>query len=128
MILGVMASAGLPGMAGFIAEFLIFRASLPSYPIPTLLCLVGTGLTAVYFLLMINKVFFGRLTPELAEMAPVTWSEQAPAVVMVILLFVFGLQPQWMIRWSEADTAALVAPTTTTALVAPPIATEISLK
>ncbi|AFY36615.1 NADH dehydrogenase subunit M [[Leptolyngbya] sp. PCC 7376] len=127
MILGVMASAGLPGMAGFVAEFLIFRGSLSSYPIPTLLCLVGTGLTAVYFLLMINKVFFGRLTPELAEMDPVNWSEQAPAVVLVILLFVFGLQPQWMIRWSEADTAALATPTTA-ALVATPITTEISLK
>ncbi|OKH16913.1 NADH-quinone oxidoreductase subunit M [[Limnothrix rosea] IAM M-220] len=119
MILGVMASAGLPGMAGFVAEFLIFRGSLAVYPMPTLLCLVGTGLTAVYFLLMINKVFFGRLTPELAEMAPVSWADQFPAVILVLLLFVFGLQPQWMIRWSEADTAALVTPA---------IATEISLK
>lgn len=111
MILGVMASAGLPGMAGFVAEFLIFRGSFIAYPIPTLLCLVGTGLTAVYFLLMINKVFFGRLTPELADMEPVNWGDQFPAVVLVVLLFIFGLQPQWMIRWSEADTAALIAPT-----------------
>ena len=111
MILGVMASAGLPGMAGFVAEFLIFRGSFIAYPIPTLLCLVGTGLTAVYFLLMINKVFFGRLTPELADMEPVNWGDQFPAVVLVILLFIFGLQPQWMIRWSEADTAALITPT-----------------
>ncbi|MGB2926891.1 MAG: NADH-quinone oxidoreductase subunit M, partial [Limnothrix sp.] len=111
MILGVMASAGLPGMAGFVAEFLIFRGSFIAYPIPTLLCLVGTGLTAVYFLLMINKVFFGRLTPELANMSPVNWGDQFPAVVLVLMLIVFGLQPQWMIRWSELDTAALVAPT-----------------
>jgi NAD(P)H-quinone oxidoreductase subunit 4 len=109
MILGVMASAGLPGMAGFIAEFLIFRGSFAIYPIPTLLCLIGTGLTAVYFLLMINKVFFGRLTPELAEMKPVDWRDQFPAVILVVMLIVFGLQPQWMVRWSEADTAALVA-------------------
>ncbi|MCZ0905102.1 proton-conducting transporter membrane subunit, partial [Microcoleus sp. HI-ES] len=32
MILGVMASAGIPGLAGFIAEFLIFRGSLPVFP------------------------------------------------------------------------------------------------
>ncbi|MEB3224388.1 MAG: NADH-quinone oxidoreductase subunit M [Synechococcus sp.] len=119
MILGVMASAGLPGMAGFIAEFLIFRGSFSVYPVATLLCMVGTGLTAVYFLLMINKVFFGRLTPELSNMAPVNWVDQFPAVMLVILLFVFGLQPQWLVRWSELDTAALV--TTPTPL-------EISLK
>lgn len=119
MILGVMASAGLPGMAGFIAEFLIFRGSFPVYPVATLLCMVGTGLTAVYFLLMINKVFFGRLTPELINMSPVNWADQFPAVMLVILLFVFGLQPQWLVRWSEIDTAALVAS---------PTAIEISLK
>ena len=58
MILAVMASSGIPGMIGFIAEFLVFRGSFPIFPIPTLLCLVGTGLTAVYFLLMVNRVFF----------------------------------------------------------------------
>jgi NAD(P)H-quinone oxidoreductase subunit 4 len=58
---------------------------------------------------MINKVFFGRLTPELAEMKPVDWRDQFPAVILVVMLIVFGLQPQWMVRWSEADTAALVA-------------------
>jgi len=44
MIMGVMASAGLPGMAGFISEFLVFRGSLVAYPLPTLLSMVGSGL------------------------------------------------------------------------------------
>jgi NAD(P)H-quinone oxidoreductase subunit 4 len=60
-----------PGMVGFIAEFLVFRGSFPIFPIQTLLCLVASGLTAVYFLLMINRVFFGRLTPELSHIPAV---------------------------------------------------------
>ena len=44
-----MASAGIPGMAVFISEFLIFRGSLQPFPIATLLSMVGSGLTAVYF-------------------------------------------------------------------------------
>merc|ERR1711990_327657 len=52
MIIGVMASAGIPGMAGFISEFLIFRGSLQPFPVATLLSMVGSGLTAVYFLLI----------------------------------------------------------------------------
>ncbi|NEO26263.1 MAG: NADH-quinone oxidoreductase subunit M, partial [Kamptonema sp. SIO4C4] len=67
-ILGVMASSGIPGMVGFVAEFMVFRGSLPIYPLPTLLCMVGTGLTAVYFLLMVNRVFFGRLTEQLSNL------------------------------------------------------------
>jgi NAD(P)H-quinone oxidoreductase subunit 4 len=66
-------SCGIPGMVGFIAEFLVFRGSFPIFPIQTLLCLVASGLTAVYFLLMINRVFFGRLTPELSAHSRSTW-------------------------------------------------------
>ena len=62
MILAVMASAGLPGMAGFISEFLVFRGSISAFPVATLLSMVGSGLTAVYFLLLVNRAFFGRLS------------------------------------------------------------------
>ena len=108
MILGVMASSGLPGMVGFISEFLIFRGSFPIYPIPTLLCLVGTGLTAVYFLLVINKVFFGRLTDALTEIPPVRWIEHAPAFALLFLIVTFGIQPAWVIQWSEIQATALL--------------------
>ncbi|MGH2415558.1 MAG: NADH-quinone oxidoreductase subunit M, partial [Microcystaceae cyanobacterium] len=108
MILGVMASAGIPGMVGFIAEFLVFRGSFPLFPLQTLLCLIGTGLTAVYFLLMINRVFFGRLTPELSQLPRVLWSERLPAFVLSGLIFILGIQPNWMIRWSEPQAAVLL--------------------
>ncbi len=108
MILGVMASCGIPGMVGFIAEFLIFRGSFPFYPVQTLLCLVGSGLTAVYFLLVINRVFFGRLTPGLSQLPPVMLIEKIPALVLIIPIFLLGLQPSWMVRWSEVEATALV--------------------
>ena len=103
MILAVMASSGIPGMVGFISEFLVFRSSFPIFPIPTILCLIGTGLTAVYFLLMVNKVFFGRLTAELSSLPKVLWSERIPGLVLAFLIIILGLQPSLMIRWSEAE-------------------------
>ena len=108
MILGVMASSGLPGMVGFISEFLVFRGSFPIFPIPTLLCLVATGLTAVYFLLVINKVFFGRLTEGLAQIPPVKWNEHAPAFVLLLLIIAFGIKPDWVTHWSEIQVTALL--------------------
>lgn len=107
MIMGVMASSGLPGLVGFVAEFLIFRGSFPIYPVQTLFCLVGTGLTAVYFLLMVNKVFFGRLTSALGNLPSVQWQESVPALVLALLIFVFGVQPHWLTQWSENDTAVI---------------------
>lgn len=108
MILGVMASAGIPGMVGFIAEFLVFRGSFPIFPVQTLLCLVGSGLTAVYFLLMVNRVFFGRLTPELSHLPRVLWQEQVPAIALAVIIIVLGIQPHWLTQWSEPQTAVLL--------------------
>jgi len=95
-------------MVGFIAEFIVFRGSFGPFPLQTLLCMVGTGLTAVYFLLMVNRVFFGRLTPQLDPMAPVNWFERLPPIILALLVLVFGLQPTWMVRWSEIQTNFLV--------------------
>jgi NAD(P)H-quinone oxidoreductase subunit 4 len=108
MILGVMASAGIPGMVGFISEFLVFRGTFPIFPLATLLCLVGTGLTAVYFLLVINRVFFGRLSPELAKLPKVPAIEHLPTFALILLIFAFGIQPNWVVHWSEVQAATLL--------------------
>ena len=108
MVVGAMASSGLPGMIGFIAEFLVFRSSFPIFTLQTLLCIVGTGLTAVYFLLVINKVFFGRLSEKLSNLPKIYWYEHLPAFALMALITVFGIQPSWVVRWSEAPTSALI--------------------
>jgi NAD(P)H-quinone oxidoreductase subunit 4 len=107
MILGVMASSGLPGMMGFIAEFMIFRGSFLTFPVMTLLCMVGTGLTSVYFLLLVNRAFFGRLTEQFAHMERVRLWEHLPGLVLALLIVLFGIQPQWLSMWSETTVAII---------------------
>lgn len=108
MIVGAMASAGIPGMMGFIAEFIVYRSSFEVFPVQTLLCMIGTGLTAVYFLIMINKVFFGRLPESLANLPRVRWQDRIPSVIVAVLIIFLGIQPSWVSRWSEATATALV--------------------
>jgi NAD(P)H-quinone oxidoreductase subunit 4 len=118
MILGVMASAGLPGMAGFMAEFLVFRGSLNAYPVATLLSMVGSGLTAVYFLLLVNRAFFGRLAITPAQdplrharldvlLPPVAPRETIPAIALAVAVVVLGLLPRTLGDLSEATTTAM---------------------
>ncbi|HIK56840.1 MAG TPA: NADH-quinone oxidoreductase subunit M [Synechococcales cyanobacterium M55_K2018_004] len=107
MIVGVMASAGIPGMVGFIAEFIVYRASFPVFPIQTILSMLGTGLTAVYFLNLVNRVFFGRMTESLAQLPRIAWRDRIPSIVMVVLVIFLGLQPDWLVHWSKSTTLAL---------------------
>ena len=121
MIVAVMASAGLPGMAGFISEFLVFRGSINVFPLATLLSMVGSGLTAVYFLLLVNRAFFGRLaiTPPSGDavedarldvrLAPVAPRETVPAIALAAGVLVVGLVPSSLGRISEVATTALAA-------------------
>ena len=120
MILGVMASGGIPGMVGFVSEFVVFRASFLAFHSQTLLCMVGSGLTAVYFLLLVNRAFFGRLAVtapsdkvELDVMLPpVAWRDHLPAIVLALIIVVLGLQPHWLTRWTEVTTLAMRSPVT----------------
>lgn len=109
LVLGGMASAGIPGLAGFVAEFLIFQGSYAVFPISTLLAVVGTGLTAVYFVILLNRTCFGRLDNANAYYPKVSLSEQLPALVLAAMILVLGVQPNWLVRWSEPTTAAMVA-------------------
>ncbi len=109
LVLGGMASAGIPGLVGFIAEFLVFQGSFPIFPLPTLLCVIGTGFTAVYFVILLNRTCFGRLNNKLAYYPQVLWSERVPALILASLIFILGIQPYWLVHWSEQTTTALVA-------------------
>ncbi len=109
MVLGIMASAGMPGMVGFISEFLIFRGSFSAYPVQTLLCMVGTGLTAVYFLLLVNRTFFGRLPEAYTDLPIVTWGDRAPGFILSLLIVFLGLAPSWLLQWTEVSTTALLS-------------------
>lgn len=109
LILGGMASAGIPGMTGFIAEFIVFQGSYSVFPLATLLCVVGTGLTAVYFVILLNRTCFGKLDNKLAYYPRVLWHEKMPAVILAALIIFLGVQPSWLVRWSEPTTTAMVA-------------------
>jgi NAD(P)H-quinone oxidoreductase subunit 4 len=120
MILGVMASAGLPGMAGFISEFLVFRGSIGVFPLATLLCMVGSGLTAVYFLLLVNRAYFGRMaiTPPSEDpsadarldirLSGVALRETLPALGISLAVVGLGLVPAGL-GWLSETTATAMA-------------------
>ena len=109
LILGGMASAGIPGLIGFAAEFIIFQGSFSTFPIPTMLCIFASGLTAVYFVILLNRTCFGKLDNQLSYYPKVVWAEKIPALVLTVTIFFLGVQPNWLLRWIEPTTNFLAA-------------------
>ena len=107
MLVALMAAAGVPGLAGFVAELLVFEGSWVAFPIPTLVCLLASGLTAVYAVRLFNRVGFGRLDNERADWISTRWSERAPALVLTGLVVLAGLWPTAITGFSETATAPL---------------------
>jgi NAD(P)H-quinone oxidoreductase subunit 4 len=109
LIVSGMASAGIPGLVGFVAEFLVFQGSYSVFPWQTLLCIFASGLTAVYFVILLNRTCFGKLDNNTAYYPKVLFPEKVPAFVLAILILFLGIQPTWLVRWMEPTTTAIVA-------------------
>jgi NAD(P)H-quinone oxidoreductase subunit 4 len=119
MFLGLMAAAGVPGLAGFVAELLVFEGSWTAFPLPTLVCLVASGLTAVYAVRLFNRVGFGRLDNARADWKSTTWSERLPAMVLAAAVLIAGVWPQALTGLSESTTAGLAIRTALATATAP---------
>jgi NAD(P)H-quinone oxidoreductase subunit 4 len=113
---------------GFVTEFLVFQGSYATYPLPTLLCVLGTGLTAVYFVILLNRTCFGKLDNAIAYFPKVTFIERFPAFALAALIFFLGVQPMWLVRWSEPMASNLVAllPESTPELPDSPLTTVVA--
>lgn len=98
MVFSVLASAGLPGLNGFVGEFLILIGAFKSTVIGnTLVVLATTGviLAAVYLLYMLYRVFYGPLTTdENRNMSDLNAREVTLLVPLAVLMVVLGFYPK----------------------------------
>jgi len=106
MIFTVLASAGLPGLNGFVGEFLILLGSFKSTVLssPWLVALATTGviLAAVYLLWMVYRTIFGTLDkPENESMTDLNGREIGLLVPLALLMVVLGVAPNAFLKMSE---------------------------
>ena len=89
-----MASLGLPGLSGFISEFLVFVGGFARYRILTGIAVIGVVLTAGYFLRMIQKVFLGQFNVKWADLKEIKFREIFTVTPLAILTLLIGIYPK----------------------------------
>ncbi|MFO1461572.1 MAG: NADH-quinone oxidoreductase subunit M [Verrucomicrobiota bacterium] len=103
------ASLGLPGLSGFIGEFLIFKGSFPLAPGAAVLALPGLMLTAVFLLTLLHRVLNGPENPARSEFQDLSQRECLVLAPMLVLLVLPGILPQLLLRWTNPSVAAFTA-------------------
>jgi len=94
MGIALFSSLGLPGLNGFVGEFLIFKGTFPLVPFAASFSVLGLLLTALFLLGILQRVFSGPLTPRWAAMPDLTSGERLAVAPAIALLFALGLYPQ----------------------------------
>ena len=90
---GGMASLGLPGMSGFISEFLAFLGLFGNLPILAAIGALGIVLTAVYLLRAILRTTFGPTPDRYLRLADAQPMEVIPMVFLLGFIILIGVYP-----------------------------------
>jgi NADH-quinone oxidoreductase subunit M len=96
-----MASLGLPGLNGFVSEFLVVRGSWPILPLYTVVAMLGLLFTGAYILKGIKSVLHGPLNEHWAhgvhKLTEINLREIIVMAPLMILILVIGIYPAWIL-------------------------------
>jgi NADH-quinone oxidoreductase subunit M len=94
MGIALFSSLGLPGLNGFIGEFLIFKGAFPLATWATALAVIGLLLTAIFILTILQRVFNGPLNERWSKLPDLTLRERILVLPAIGLIFLLGVYPQ----------------------------------
>ena len=108
MGIAIFSSLGLPGLNGFVGEFLIFKGVFPLVPWAAAISTIGILVTAIFLLTLIQRVFCGPLNERWAKMPDLTTAERFLVLPSIALMFVLGIWPQFILGAVDATVVKLV--------------------
>jgi NADH-quinone oxidoreductase subunit M len=97
MGIAIFSSLGLPGLNGFVGEFLIFSGTFHLVWWSAALAAIGLFVTAVFLLAIIQKVFTGPLPERWSKFPDLTSAEILTVAPAIGLMFILGIYPQVLI-------------------------------
>ncbi len=96
MSVAMFSSLGLPGLNGFIGEFLIFKGSFAIAASFTAVAALGLLVTAIVFMRAMQALFSGPLAENCSAFPDLGRSEKLVVVPVTLLMFAIGIAPQFL--------------------------------
>ncbi len=105
IMISFMASLGLPGLVGFVAEFTVFIGVYAAFGLLVFVPILTVVLTAAYYIWAMQRAIFGPLNPKWETMPDLHRFEVAPLAVLVASFAVFGIAPvlflSFLSNWAQ---------------------------
>jgi NADH-quinone oxidoreductase subunit M len=98
MGISVFASLGLPGLNGFVGEFLIFKGTFSLAAWAAALSTLGLLVTAVFLLTLLQRVFHGPLKERWTQFIDLTARERLLLGPAVFLMLLIGIYPNILLK------------------------------
>jgi NADH-quinone oxidoreductase subunit M len=100
-VIAGLASLGLPGLSGFVAEMTVFVGAFQHtdtfHRVFTILACTSIVITAVYILRVVGKILYGPVTDKhYLALTDANWYERTSTVVLILAIAGIGLAPLWL--------------------------------
>jgi NADH-quinone oxidoreductase subunit M len=104
-----MASLGLPGLGGFVSEFMVVRGAWPVFTLITALGMIGLLMTGAYILRGVGKVLHGPLnTKWVGHRLEISPREVVAIAPLLVLMLVIGVWPGWLVSVINETIARMI--------------------
>jgi len=98
LIFTAMGSLGLPGLGGFVSEFLVVRGAWPIFTLATAVAMIGLFFTGAYVLKALKQVLHGPLNKRWqGNLAEISTREIVVIAPLMVLMLVIGLWPNFLL-------------------------------
>jgi len=94
MVIAGLASLGLPGLSGFVAEISVFLGTYEVWKLLTVIAAFGVVLAAGYVLWMVQRTFFGPRNERFDDIEDANFLDMVPVVALVISIVAIGVYPK----------------------------------
>jgi len=106
--LAFFASLGLPGLCGFISEFMVFSGAFPVFMTYTIVSATSVIITAAYYLWAIHRMFLGKVNEAYRGFPDLAWRERFTLYPLGAIAIVLGFYPQAILNSINGTLHALV--------------------
>ena len=114
--LAFFASLGLPGLAGFIGEALVFLGAVARYQLFTMVAVSSVIITAAYYLWTMQRVFLGKFNEKWSgHLHGMTFRERVAIYPLAVFTIVLGVLPMLLFKYMNTGLYELLANTTAAA-------------